>query len=214
MVEQFRNQSLNDQLKERKDKSLADGGLTNILIAEIKAILHTKITNILNQTPDSQDEMILLNGNPNDKGAHGIPNFESNQKKKVMSMPKDIEDDYQERFMQSSFEAANAIESELMQKIYELTHKITQFENQMMCMITQFENKKKCNNAQLEVQMKCKITQLEVLVKGNTHTLNRGFSQLSMLMGKLLQNHSNQSYCSELGNQNVVGYDPLHPKFL
>ena len=37
-------------------------------------------------------------------------------------------------------------------------------------------------------------------LKGNTHTLNRGFSQLSMLMGELLQNHSNQSYCSELGN--------------
>ena len=62
--------------------------------------------------------------------------------------------------------------------------------------------------------MKCKITQLEVLVKGNTHILNRGFSQLSMLMGELLQNHSNQSYCSELGNQNTVGYDPLHPEFL
>ena len=62
--------------------------------------------------------------------------------------------------------------------------------------------------------MKCKITQLEVLVKKNTHTLNRGFSQLSILMGELLQNHSNQSYCYELGNQNTVGYDPLHLEFL
>ena len=58
------------------------------------------------------------------------------------------------------------------------------------------------------------MAQLEVLVKGNTYTLNRGFSQLSMLMGELLQNHSNQSYCSKLGNQNAVGYNPLNLEFL
>ena len=65
-------------------------------------------------------------------------------------MPKDIEDNYQEMFMQSSFKAADAIEYELMQKIQELTHKITQFENQMMHKITQFEN-----------QMMYKIIQFE-----------------------------------------------------
>ena len=147
MAEQLGNQSLNDQLKEHKEKSVANGGLTNILTVEIKAILRTEIRNILNKTLDSKDEIILLTGNPNSKGAPDIPNSELNWKKEVMSMPKNIEDDYQERFMQSSFEAADAIESELMQKIQELTHKITQFENQMMCKITQFENQMKCKNA-------------------------------------------------------------------
>ena len=78
MAEQLGNQSLNDQLKERKEKSVADGGLTDILRAEIKAILQTKIRNILNQTPDSKDEIILLTSNLDDKGAHDIPNSESN----------------------------------------------------------------------------------------------------------------------------------------
>ena len=99
MAEQLGNENLNDQLKERKEKSVADGGLTNILRAEIKAILQTKIRNIINQTPDSKDEIILLTSNPNDKGAPSITNSDSNWKKEVMSMPKDIEDDYQERFM-------------------------------------------------------------------------------------------------------------------
>ena len=78
MAEQFGNQSLNNQLKERKEKSVVDGGLTDILKAKIKAILQTKIRNILNQIPDSQDEIILLTDNPIDKGAHDIPNFELN----------------------------------------------------------------------------------------------------------------------------------------
>ena len=66
MAEQLGNQSLNDQLKEHKEKSVADGGLTNILRAEIKAILYTKLKNILNQTPNLKDEMILLTDIPND----------------------------------------------------------------------------------------------------------------------------------------------------
>ena len=78
MVEQLGNQSLKDQLKEHKEKSVADGGLTDILKVEIKAILQTKIRNILNQAPDSKDEIILLIGNPTDKGAPGIPNSKSN----------------------------------------------------------------------------------------------------------------------------------------
>ena len=76
MAEQLGNQSLNDQLKERKEKSIANRGLTDILRAEIKATLRIEIKNILNQTPYSKDEIILLDGNPNDKGAPGIPNFE------------------------------------------------------------------------------------------------------------------------------------------
>ena len=48
MVEQLGNQSLNDQLKERKEKFVADGGLTDILKAEIKAILRIEIEKILN----------------------------------------------------------------------------------------------------------------------------------------------------------------------
>ena len=78
MAEQLGNQSLNDQLKEYKEKVLADDGLTDILRAEIKAILQTEIRNILNQTPNSKDEIILLTGNPNNKGAPDIPNSKSN----------------------------------------------------------------------------------------------------------------------------------------
>ena len=78
MAKQLGNQSLNDQLKEHKKKFIADGGLTDILIAEIKAILQTKMKNILNQTPDSKDEIILLTGNPNDTGGPSITNSKSN----------------------------------------------------------------------------------------------------------------------------------------
>ena len=52
MAEQSGNQSLNDKLKEHKEKSVVDGGLTDILRDEIKAILQTKLKNILNQTPN------------------------------------------------------------------------------------------------------------------------------------------------------------------
>ena len=44
MVEQSGNQSL----KEHKKESIAGGGLLNVLKAEIKAIIQTKIGNILN----------------------------------------------------------------------------------------------------------------------------------------------------------------------
>ena len=39
MAKQLGNQSLNDQLKEHKEKSVAEGGLNDILRAEIKPIL-------------------------------------------------------------------------------------------------------------------------------------------------------------------------------
>ena len=55
MAEQFGNQSLINQLKEHMKKFVADGGLTDILWAEIKAILQSEIKNIFNQTPDSKD---------------------------------------------------------------------------------------------------------------------------------------------------------------
>ena len=95
MAKQLGNQSLNDQLKEHKKKFVVDGGITNILQAEIKAILQIEIKSILNQTLDSKDEIILLTDNPNDKGAPSTPNSESNKGKGVMTMPEDIEDDYQ-----------------------------------------------------------------------------------------------------------------------
>ena len=41
------------------------------------------------------DEIILLTGNPNDKGAPGTSNSESNKRKRVMIVLEDIEDDCQ-----------------------------------------------------------------------------------------------------------------------
>ena len=89
MAKQLGNQSLNDQLKEHKEKSVVDGGLTDVLRAEIKAILHTKLKNILNQTPNPKDEMILLTGIPNDKGAPETSNPELSKGKEIASMLKD-----------------------------------------------------------------------------------------------------------------------------
>ena len=111
MAEQLGNQSLNDQLKERKEKSIASGDLTVILRAEIKAILWTKIKNILNQIPYFEDEIILLRG----KGTSDTHGPKLNKGKGVLSMPKDTKDDcefYQEELPQSSFGAVSINESE------------------------------------------------------------------------------------------------------
>ena len=89
MAEQYGNQSLKEYMKE----FVNDGGLTDILRAEIKAILHTEVTNILNQAPDTKDEIILLTRNPNIKGASDIPGPELNKGKGVLSTPEDTEDD-------------------------------------------------------------------------------------------------------------------------
>ena len=83
MAEQLGNQSL----KEHKKEYTVDGGLIDILRAEIKAILQVKIKNILNQAPNSKDEIILSTGNPNDKGVPSTSNSESNKRKRVMTMP-------------------------------------------------------------------------------------------------------------------------------
>ena len=147
-----------------------DGGLTDILRAEIKAILQTEVKNILNQAPDTKDEIILLTGNPNDKGASDILGPELNKGKGVLSMPEDTEDDcefYQEELPQSSFGVASTDESESIMKNQELAYK---------------------------------ITQLKLLVKENTITMTQGFNQLFMLMNELLHDHSKQPYCSELDN--------------
>ena len=48
MAKKFRNQSLNNQLKEDIRKFVADGGLIDILRAEIKVILQIEIKNIFN----------------------------------------------------------------------------------------------------------------------------------------------------------------------
>ena len=119
MVEQLGNQSLNDQLKERKEKFVADGGLTDILKAEIKAILQTEIRKTLNQNLDSKDEMILLTSIPNNKGAPDTSNPESSKGKEIASMPKD---DYQGGFLQSSPREASVAKSTM--KIQELAYKI------------------------------------------------------------------------------------------
>ena len=87
MAEQLGNQSLNDQLKEHKEKSIANGGLTDVLSAEIKAILQTKFNNILNETPNPKDEMILLTDIPNEKGAPDTSNPELRKGKEIASMP-------------------------------------------------------------------------------------------------------------------------------
>ena len=89
MAKQLGNQSLNDQLKEHKEKFVADVGLTDILRGEIKAILQTKLKNILNQTPNPKDEMILLTGIPKDKGAPNTSNPELSKGKEIASMPGD-----------------------------------------------------------------------------------------------------------------------------
>ena len=89
MAGQFGNHSLKEYMKE----FVNDGGLTDILRAEIKAILQTEVKNILNQAPDTKDEIILLTGNPNDKGASDIPGPELNKGKGVLSTPEDTEDD-------------------------------------------------------------------------------------------------------------------------
>ena len=133
-----------------------DGGLTDILRAEIKAILQTEVKNILNQAPDTKDEIILLTGNPNDKGASDIPGPELNKGKGVLGMPEDTEDDcefYQEELPQSSFGAASTDESESIMKNQELAYR---------------------------------ITQLEVLMKENTDIMTIGLNQLFMLMNELL----------------------------
>ena len=96
MAEQLGNQSLNDQLKEHKEKSIADGGLTDILRVEMKDILHTKLKNILNPTLNPMDEMILLTDKPNDKGAPDTSNPELSKGKEIARMP---EDNYQDGFL-------------------------------------------------------------------------------------------------------------------
>ena len=88
MAKQLGNQSLNDQLKEHKEKFVADGGLTDVLRAEIKAILQTKLKNILNQTPNPKDEIILLIDIPNDKGAPNTSNPELSKGTKLPACPK------------------------------------------------------------------------------------------------------------------------------
>ena len=106
MAEQSRNESL----KVHKKESIAGNGLTDILRAEIKAIFWTEIKNILNQTPDSEDEIILLSG----KGASNTHSLKLNKEKGVLSMPEDTEDDcefHQEELPQSSFGAASINES-------------------------------------------------------------------------------------------------------
>ena len=156
MAGQSRNQSLKEYMK----KFVNDGGLTDTLWAEIKAILHTEIKNILNQAPNTKDEIILLTGNPNDKGASDIPGPELNKGKGVLSTPEDTEDDcefYQEELPQSSFGVASTDESESIMKNQELAYR---------------------------------ITQLEVLMKENTDIMTRGLNQLFMLMNELLQEHS------------------------
>ena len=109
-------------------KFIADGGLTNILRAEIKVILQIEIKSILNQTPDFKDEIILLTGNPNDKGAPGTLNSESNKGKGVMTMLENIEDGCQEGFLRFPPNGAWATKSELAMEIQELAYKTTQLE--------------------------------------------------------------------------------------
>ena len=92
MAEQLGNQSLNDQLKKHKEKSIADGGLTNIPKAKIKAILQNKLKNILNQTPNPKDKMILLIDIPNNQGAPDTSNPTLMKGTEITSMP---EDNYQ-----------------------------------------------------------------------------------------------------------------------
>ena len=85
----------NQSLKEHKKEFVADGGLTDILRAKIKAILRTEIRKILNQTPNFEDEIILLSG----KGASDTHGPKLNKGKGVLSTPEDTEDDcefYQE----------------------------------------------------------------------------------------------------------------------
>ena len=152
MAEQSGNQSLKEYMK----KFVNDGGLTDTLQAEIKAILHTEIKNILNQAPNTKDEIILLTGNPNDKGASDIPGPELNKGKGVLSTPEDTEDDcefYQEELPQSSFGVVSTDESESIMKNQELAYR---------------------------------ITQLEVLMKENTDIMTRGLNQLFRLMNELL----------------------------
>ena len=59
---------------------MANGSLTDILRAKIRAILKTKVKNTFDQTPNAMDEIILLGSN--DKGATGIPNPEINKKER------------------------------------------------------------------------------------------------------------------------------------
>ena len=106
MAEQSGNQSL----KEHKKESIAGGGLTNVLRAKIKAILRTEIRKILNQTPDSEDKIILLSV----KGSSDTHDPKLNKEKGVLSILEDTEDDYefyQEELPQSSFGVASIDES-------------------------------------------------------------------------------------------------------
>ena len=121
-------QSGNQSLKEYMKEFVNDGGLTDILRAEIKAILQTEVKNILNQAPNTKEEMILMTGNPNDKGAPGTSNPESNKRKGVMTMPKDIEDNYQEGFLQFSPNGVRVTKYELAMEIQELAYRITHLE--------------------------------------------------------------------------------------
>ena len=103
----------NQSLKEHKKESIAGGGLTNILRTKIKAILRTEIRKILNQTQDSEDEIILLSG----KGASDTYGPKLNKEKGVLSMLEDTEDDcefYQEELPQSLFGVVSIDESELI----------------------------------------------------------------------------------------------------
>ena len=92
MDKQLGNQSLNEQLNEHKEKSVADGGLTDVLGAKIKAIIQTKLKNIFNQTLNPKDEMIFLTDIPNDKGAPDTSNPKLSKGKEITSM---LEDNYQ-----------------------------------------------------------------------------------------------------------------------
>ena len=131
---------------------MANGGLNDILKVKIRVILKTELKDAYDQTLKNMDEIILLEGN--DKGANGILNPEINKKKEVMSMPRDIEENFEERLFQSLPKSTSITTSKLAVEIEELAYKITQF----------------------EVQMKCKIAQLEVLVKENTNTMIKGFN--------------------------------------
>ena len=58
---------------------MADGGLTDIIRTEIRAILKTEVKDAYDQTPKDMDEVILLKGNG--KGASGTPNSKMYKRK-------------------------------------------------------------------------------------------------------------------------------------
>ena len=185
MARQFGNHSLKEYMK----KPANDGGLTDILRAEIKAILQTEVKSILNQTLDTKEEMILMTGNPNDKGAPGTSNPESNKRKGVMTMPKDIEDNYQEGFLQFSPNGVRVTKYELAMEIQELAYRVTQ----------------------LELLVKENTITM-------TRGLNQLFMLMNELLWdrskQPFHSQPDKVKISKMGCQNMVGYDPLHLEFL